>query len=188
MKYFKLLMNMERLDNIICHYENDFGLQQNMLIVGKECREWKNEFELFYNKNEGYLATDYLANDKGWFVVSEKLKNVIDNLNTDIQYFPVRVVEKSTNEILMGYYVANILRVVDALCIEKSKYFTTEIEEIGTIYTVSKYGIYQAKTNNSDVFKLANRQEIPIFVSEKFVNAINDNAISGISLIEIEVQ
>lgn len=188
MRYFKLVMYMERSNDIVCHYENDFGMQQNMLIVGKECFEWKDKFEFFYDKSEGSLATDYLANDKGWFVVSEKLKNVMDELDTDIQYIPVRIVDKKTNELLKGYFIANILRVVDALCLDKSKYFTTEIQRMGTIYTVSKYGIYQAKTNNSDVFKLANRQEIPIFVSEKFAKAITHNGISGISLIEIEVQ
>ena len=40
------------------------------------------------------------------------------------------------------YYIANIIKVVDALCLNKSQYFATEIEEIGTIYTVSKYGKY----------------------------------------------
>lgn len=188
MKYYKLGMDMERSNDIVCHYKNDLGMQQNMLIVGKECLEWNNDFEFYYDKNEGSFASDYLANDKGWFVVSEKLKNIMSEIESDIQYIPVRIVENSTNELLDGYFIANILRVVDALCLEKSKYFTTEIEGIGTIYTVSKYGIYQAKTSNSDIFKLANRQEVPIFVSENFANEIARNGITGISLIEIEVQ
>ena len=188
MKYFKLVMDMERCNDIVCHYKTDLGMQQNMLIVGKECLEWNNDFEFYYDKNEGSFASDYLANDKGWFVVSKKLKNLMSELETDIQYIPVRIVENSTKELLEGYFIANILRVVDALCLEKSKYFATEIEGIGTIYTVSKYGIYEAKTSNSDVFKLANRQEVPIFVSEIFADKIAQNGITGISLIEIEVQ
>jgi len=85
------------------------------------------------------------------------------------------------------YYIANIIKVVDALCLDKSEYFETEIEGIGTIYTVSKYGIYSDKTDSADVFKLSNRQEIPIFVSEKFKDLIQKVNITGISLTEISV-
>lgn len=51
----------------------------------------------------------------------------------------------------------------------------------------SKYGIYADKTDSADVFKLSNRQEIPIFVSEKFKDLIQKVNITGISLTEISV-
>ena len=35
MKYYKLSMDMERENDIICHYQNDYGIQQNALITGK---------------------------------------------------------------------------------------------------------------------------------------------------------
>lgn len=85
-------------------------------------------------------------------------------------------------------YKTNVLRVVDALCLEKSKYFETEISGIGTVYTVSKYGIYSDKTENSDVFKLGNRQQVPLFVSEKFKILMEEESITGITLTEIAVQ
>lgn len=97
MKYYKLSMDMERENDIICHYQNDYGIQQNALNTGKV------------------------------------------------------------------------------------------IEGIGTIYTVSKYCIYAEKTDGADVFKLSNRQEIPIFVSEKFKDLIEKENITGISLTEISV-
>ena len=131
---------------------------------------------------EGHVLTDYLANDKGWFVVSNRLQSILQKLNTEIQYLPVRIVEENSNENLEEYYIANITRVVDALCLEKSLYFETEIPSIGTIYTVSKYCIYDERTENSDIFKLANRQEIPIFVSERFKKIIEEEKITGICL------
>lgn len=73
------------------------------------------------------------------------------------------------------------------ICLEKSRYFETEIEGMGTIYTVSGYGIYADKTDGADVFKLSNRQQIPIFVSEKFKDLIERENITGISLAEISV-
>ena len=67
------------------------------------------------------------------------------------------------------------------------KYFETEIPGIGTVYTVSKYGIYSKKVENSDVFKLANRQQVPLFVSEKFKKLIEEKQMTGIKLTEIDV-
>lgn len=187
MKYYKLSMDMEAETDIVCHYKNDFGILQNTLSVGKVFSDWDDKFEFFYDEKEGYIWTDYLANDKGWFLVSDKLKGVLESLNTSIQFLAVRIIEREKNEVISRYYVANIIMVVDALCLEKSQYFTTEIEGIGTIYTVSKYGIYAEKTNGADVFKLSNRQQIPIFVSEKFKEMIEKNNITGISLTEIAV-
>lgn len=187
MKYYKLTMDMEREDDIVCHYQDDFGLQQNVFNVGKFYDGWDGKFEFYYDKTEGYELTDYLANDKGWFVVSNKLKRILETMNSEIQFLAVHIIEKNSNENLEGYYIANIIRVVDALCLEKSDYFETEISGMGIIYTVSKYGIYAEKTEGSDIFKLSNRQEIPIFVSERFKKSMEEENITGICLREIKV-
>lgn len=187
MKYYKLSMDMERENDIVCHYQNDYGIQQNALNVGKFFEDWDDRFEFFYMKEEGEVWTDYLANDKGWFLVSNRLKTLLETVNTDIQFLGVRIKERNNEEDFRQYYIANIIKVVDALCLDKSQYFSTEIEGIGTIYTVSKYGIYADKTDGADVFKLSNRQQIPIFASEKFKDLIEKENITGISLTEIRV-
>ena len=185
MKYYKLSMDTERDNDIICHCQNDCGIQQNELIVGKVYKKWSDKFEFFYVKEEGDIWTDYLANDKGWFLVSNKLKTILDTVETDIQFLQVNIKEKNSEKKKKKYYIANVIKTVDALCLKKSKYFKTEIEDIGTIYTVSKYGIYADRTEHADVFKLSNGQEIPIFVSEKFKKLIEQEKITGISLTEI---
>lgn len=185
MKYYKLSMDMEKENDIVCHYKDDYGIQQNTLNVGKFFENWDDRFEFFYTKEEGHIWTDYLANDKGWFLVSNRLKILLESVSTDIQFLKVGIKETNTGGDFKQYYIANIIKVVDALCLDKSQYFETEIEGIGTIYTVSKYGIYADKTGGADVFKLSNRQEIPIFVSEKFKNLIEKENITGISLTEI---
>ncbi|MBD5463929.1 MAG: hypothetical protein HDR24_12905 [Lachnospiraceae bacterium] len=187
MKYYKLELDIERENDIVCHYQNDFGIRQNTFIVGKFYEGWDDKFEFFYDKTEGYALTDYVANDKGWFVVSNKLKTILKTMNTSIQFLPVRIIEKGSNELLEGYCIANIIRVVDALCLERSDYFETEISGIGIIYTISRYAVYAEKTEDSDIFKLSNRQEIPIFASERFKERVKEENIIGICMREIEV-
>ena len=61
MKYYKLSMDMERENDIVCHYQNDYGIQQNVFNVGRFYENWDGKFEFYYNKMEGHVLTDYLA-------------------------------------------------------------------------------------------------------------------------------
>lgn len=99
MKYYKLALDMERENDIVCYYQNDFGVRQNTFNVGKFYEGWDDKFEFYYDKTEGYVLTDYVANDRGWFVVSNKLKNILKTMNTSIQFLPVRIIEKGSNEL-----------------------------------------------------------------------------------------
>jgi len=107
-------------------------------------------------------------------------------MNTEIQFLPVEIIEKQ-GETKLNYYIANIIKLVDALCLEKSEYFETEIPGLDTIYTVSKFAVFEEKIQKADIFKLSNRQEIPLFVPECFKDIIEENDITGISLKEIRV-
>ena len=188
MKYYKLSMDMNGENDIICHFDDKFTIPQNALIMGKYFNQWDDKTVIRFSIGEGSVWTDYFANEKGWFLVSEKLKKILESVDTDIQFLKVTVEEYNGLRLSRKYYFANVLRVVDALCLEKSKYFETEISGIGTVYTVSKYGIYSDKTENSDVFKLGNRQQVPLFVSEKFKILMEEESITGITLTEIAVQ
>ena len=90
MKYYKLSMDMERENDIVCHYQNDYGIQQNVFNVGRFYENWDGKFEFYYNKMEGHVLTDYLANDKGWFVVSNRLQSILHCIyctyTTEIKY------------------------------------------------------------------------------------------------------
>lgn len=65
---------------------------------------------------KGNIWTDYLSNDKGWFLVSDKLKKLLESVNTDMQFLKVKVREKNAKYNYKEYYIANIIKVVDVLC------------------------------------------------------------------------
>lgn len=186
MKFYKLGMDMSRCDDILAHCGGNDSIYLLEMIIGKRYASWDGSFYFTFDSNEGHIPSDYLANDKGWFVVSPKLKALLEQLHTEIQFLPIEVVEQSGRGTYQ-YFVANVLKLVDALCLERSEYFTLELPEEGPVYSVIKYAIYQDKTDGADVFKLANRQEIPLFVSERFKQAIEEQGITGIALHEIRV-
>lgn len=187
MKYYKMMTDVTNDRDIICYLSVDYEIEQYELQIGKPFDNSNRNIIFYYKSDEGDFFTDYLSNDMGWFLVSEKLKNILNNLDIDIQYFEVDIFEKKESVSKCKYYIANILTVVDALCLEESTYFETELDENEIIYSISRYAVYGEKLKNIDIFKLSNGQEIPIFVSEKFKKIIEDNKLTGLDFMEIEV-
>lgn len=188
MRYYKLSMDMEREKDIILHCKNRERFESYAFKDGEYYRNENEIIELFFDEKEGNIWTDYLANDEGWFIVSEKLRQILQGLNAEIQFIDIIIFDNEGVAVEEKYYIANIVKVVDALCLNKSVYFETYIEGRGTIYTVSKYGIYEDKTDGADIFKLDNWQQVPIFVSETFKKTIELNNCTGMSFREIAVE
>ncbi|WP_082705899.1 AHH domain-containing protein [Aneurinibacillus sp. XH2] len=173
-------------DDIMCYCEETYGIEQYQLKEGKLFKSWNERITFYYDPNEGERQTDYLANNLGWFVVSSKLKRVLDSLEKgNIQYFPVRIIDKCTNEPLEGYFVANIINVVDALCLEHSKDSVFELDG-EKIYSVQKYALTKENVAGNHIIKLKG-DEIPVFVSEKFREEIEKNGIIGCDFQEVKV-
>ncbi|AQY50464.1 hypothetical protein PWEIH_00410 [Listeria weihenstephanensis FSL R9-0317] len=187
MRYYKLLMDSSGDNDIVCHYENDYGIQQYDLKMGKKFDGWNEDFEFYYDVTEGEQATDYLANDMGWLVVSGKLKKVMEDLGVQAEFFAVNIREKTTSTRLNNYYVANIIETVDALCLTESEYFETVTKKAGTVYTIQKYAVYGDRLVEKNIFKLPNRQEIPVFVSAVFKEIVEKQRLTGMEFLEIRV-
>jgi len=179
MKYYKLIMDDSKKDDIICHSSLPFNIDSNIFQRGEIYTDLNARFEFYYDVKEGSRFTDYLANDNGWLLVSERLRDALMKLNTDIQFFPALIKEKKENGASALYFIANVIRVVDAICLEHSNYFETDLPGIGTIPTISKYAIYHEKTHNSDMFKLKKWQNTPIFVSERFYQIVEIEKLTG---------
>ncbi|SFL18190.1 hypothetical protein SAMN05216390_11332 [Lachnospiraceae bacterium KH1T2] len=188
MKYYKLMLDMSGKRDVIFHYEDDYGIGQNELNKGVYYEKWDDRFCFYFDENEGDIWTDFIANDKGWLIVSEKLKFILERAKTSIQFIKLNVKDYKGRRVNKKYYIANIIKKVDALCLDKSEYFTTYIKGIGEIYTVSKYGVYEEKVEQNDIFKLKENNQVPIFISDKLKKAMENNGVTGFDLVEINVK
>ncbi len=188
MKYYKLSIDMTRENDVIFHCLNDYGVKQNDLIKGELFEDKEICFQFYYDEKEGDIWTDFIANDKGWFIVSDRVRILLENCNSDIQFLDTVITKKNGEREEKKYFITNVVKVVDALCLDKSDYFETNIKGIGVIYTVSKYGIYRDRTDNADIFKLGNRQQIPTFISERLKDMFEKNEVTGIVFAEINVE
>ncbi|MBS3682285.1 maleate cis-trans isomerase [Ornithinibacillus massiliensis] len=186
MKYYKLLLDDSNDNDVVCHCENTHGFEQYHLKEGKFIDNWNEDITFYFNPMDGNRFTDYLANNLGWFIVSERLKELINTLGGNVQYLPVNVVDIESKSSIdkADYFVANVLDVVDALNLENSEYSVIDLDG-EKIYTVRKYAVSNSIINNKNIFKLKG-DEIPLFASETLKQSVEENNISGCDFLEIK--
>ena len=110
MRYYKLIYDYEQDDNYAnCDVASIGNMDEYITISGKEIKQWgRVVFE--YDSTEGNVLTDYLANPHRWFVVSENFCNKTQKiLENQVQFLPVKVIDRFSGIEVDSYFVANIV-------------------------------------------------------------------------------
>lgn len=188
MRYFYLIYDYENdEDAIVCESDELYDINRYDIEKGTYINTWNDRITMFFNPKEGNKTTDFLGNDLGWLIVSEKLKSILEfNEIKGIQFLSIKIKNILSNTILSNYYVANIYNLVDALELEKSDYNRFKLDEDEEIISVSKHAIKGNLIKNIDIFRLQG-DSFPIFVSEKIVQLIAENKITGFYFNEVLV-
>lgn len=186
MEYFKMLYDYDNDTNAICCESDElYELDRYDVEKGIFINNWDNRITFYYNPQEGDKETDYLGNDLGWLIISERLKLILENNKiTGIQYLPIMIKNKLSSKKLNNYYVANICNLVDALDLEKSVYSILELDENEKIFSYKVHALMEEKLKGLDIFKLK-EDNVPKFVSKKIVNLIKENDITGFDFNEV---
>ena len=187
MRYYKLIYDFENDDDYIgCTASDTVNLNQYIVCEGNKIEIWNDEITFDFNPDEGKVATDYLGNSYGWLIFSGNFINETNNLiNESIQYLPITIRDKKNNTKLLGYHVANVYKVIDALDLENSKYDLFELDD-EKILSVEKYALKKEVIEGYNIFKLEN-DTIPTFISEDLKNKIEENNLTGFQFLEVKV-
>lgn len=191
MKFYKLVTlrdEKNESENIFCNSKKIYNIDRYDVLKGKKINNWNKNITLFYDSEKGNILTDYLENVLGWFVVSTKLKNIIEELDKNaVQFLPINIESLNGDNKLNGYYVANILQVIDAVNWELSDYREAYVKKKNiTIKYVRKYVFNREAIKDAHIFKIPNKVT-PIFVSQRFRNVIENNKITKCQFREIKV-
>jgi len=93
MKYYKLLYDYEHEDNSIFLEidEKTLSFDRYEVEKGIEFCDWNVDIKVNYDNGNKRVITDYVPNDLGWFIVTDKLKSIIESMkNNKVQYLPIR--------------------------------------------------------------------------------------------------
>jgi len=78
------------------------------------------------------------------------------------------------------YHALNVLTVLDCLDLENSEYNTVPDGEGGEIIMfIRKYALKKDVIEGIDLFKIRERKETFIYVSQNFVDRVNEHGLTG---------
>jgi hypothetical protein len=145
------------------------------------------EKQIYCNETEGKnVYTDYIANNLAWFVVSERLKDMLLEFNIgDTEFIPLL---KENTEKIIGY-LANIINTVDAIDLSKSLYKKMTYHREGkeeTYNSIIKYALIEKEIGERDLFRL-DGYNTSIFISERLKNAMNKAKMTGCDFQKVKV-
>lgn len=187
MRYFKLVYDFENDDDyVIVKSSNKAEDYDSKIVKGEVIENWDKDIKFEYNVEDGKILSDYLASDNGWVIVSKKFRDVMKEIGgEDIQYLDINIMNSKTKEEDNTYKVVNVTKHLEALDLENSVYDFFELDD-EKILSVEKYALKQDVIKNYNIFKL-NDETIPVFVSEKVKDIVEENSLIGFQFLEVKV-
>lgn len=169
-----------------CDFCSKLEIDEYSVSCGTICNEWDG-MEFKYNSDKGEVFSDYLANIFRWLIVSKRFRKLIQEIVMDkaIQYLPTKIIDVISKNETTEYEIANLLDIVDGLDLKHSKYDVFELDD-EKIISVEKYALKKEKIDGHNIFRLKN-DTVPVFVSEKVKNIIEDNALTGFAFLEVDI-
>lgn len=183
MKYYELLFDRNDENLIFCDEDDIGSMDRYDVEQGKALEKW-NEEVTFYYSEEGRVS-DYLNNVLDWPIISSRIKALLEKQQVQgIQLLPVKIKKKNSKEELKGYFVLNICNLIDALDMEKSDYYKSDIppHEIVVMQSILK----EEKIKEIDIFRVKHSKFV-IYISQRLKKAMRKEKITGMDFAEVEV-
>lgn len=105
-------------------------------------------------------------------------------LNENIQCLGIKIINETTNEENNTYKILNVTKHLDALDLDNSVYDIFQFGE-DRVLSIEKYALKKTIIESNNIFKLDN-ETIPVFVSEKFKQVVEENNLIGFQFIEVK--
>ncbi|WP_299460869.1 DUF1629 domain-containing protein [uncultured Microscilla sp.] len=144
-------------------------------------------------KNKKGVKADALVGASTFLVISERFKTLFENFQDDIQFIefiPLRLENLKSNEKSEKYYLLNILNNIECFDWEKSSYtrYPKDIfpDQQHLIRKVDKLVIDHKPIKERNIFRVAEKP-IPIYISQKLKDAIEEADLTGVEFHEVEV-
>lgn len=117
MKYFKLIYDFENdNDYVLVKSSDNDDKYDKEIFKGEFIGNWEKDIKFEYNDDEGQVFSDYLASDNGWFIVSKKFCDVMQEvIEEDVQYLDINIMNINTKEENNTYKVLNVTKHLKAL-------------------------------------------------------------------------
>lgn len=154
---------------IICVEKDDQGVDVYQFNKGKWIEDWPEDVTFYV---EGSHPEDYLVGGLQWKIVSERVRQVVKEWcdADEVQFLPVKVLHKETMEEIRLYWALNVVKVIEALDWERTRWLHPEKKEEDEhpILDIVKPALRWEFLEGVDLFRLKVKDDIgSLFISPR---------------------
>jgi len=184
--YWRLAFNNRETARVIsrCDYDED-SCDALLFRRGKRVSsEMLTQFQFCLQAGKGPI-TDHVANPLGWIIWSQRLvDHLFPMIKECVELKPITLgVEKSTTKV-EGYFVVNVIRVVDCIIESMS---TPRIDEDNKQHGYIDYCVDEARTAGANIFKYTDSTgyvDYGVTCSNQLAQSLAGKGFRGIALIK----
>lgn len=163
------------------------GLDRFCLYKGKWIQDWPEGVTFWFT--EGEHPQDYMMGGAYWPLVSERVRLVFEQHQIGgVQFLPVRVFRKKTNNEVGKYWALHVVQEVEALDWTHTIWTTLDIKKIEEhpLLSILLPALIWEKVKDVDIFRLKVREKagFQAFVSAKLKTFLEEaGATSGFAFL-----
>jgi|YNPBryBLVA2012_1023415.scaffolds.fasta_scaffold10690_4 hypothetical protein len=188
--YYKLWMDDSDPHAMISQEEDLKGIDRWIIYQGIWIKQWPPGVTFYV---EGEHPKDYLFSAlHGWMLVSERVRQALERCGVaGVQFLPVRVMHKATGAEIGSYSALNVVRVVEALDWERTRWLTSDRKVVDDhpILAIVRVALRREAVSGVDIFRLRLKQDVgEIFISPRVKQCLERaGATSGFRFMPVPV-
>lgn len=182
-KFYAVSIDDSDPDALSSPQKDTRGLDKFCLYTGKWIEDWPADVTFWFT--EGDHAQDYMLGGAYWPLVSERVRQVFERHKiVGVQFLPVRVFRKKTNDEVGKYWALNVIQEVEALDWDHTIWTTLDTKKIEEhpLLSILLPALIWEKVKDKDIFRLKVRgkSSSEILISERLKKYLEDaGATSG---------
>ena len=161
------------------------GFDYLSLISGRRFKpKWPAKLVLYLNGGDGPIA-DYIGNAPGFCIMSARMLAAVKPLVEGMcEVFEAPLVDGNDERLLRGFYIVNVLNVID--CVDLNKSLVSR-DQNGRVRHLNHPSLdYSKIPESSHLFRVLGPDRYPdsrLFVSDVFAQELSGKGFTGIGFI-----
>lgn len=186
MNYFVIKEDYDRTNVHVSDIPAGLTRKYQLLKGVSRRHDWPDDLALRFTKNrpEGMNLTDWVGNQFGWLIVSDRFKRLLEESGApDVEYLPVKMTNHKGRIAAADYWIVNMLSLTEAVDRSRSV-FDVDAADEDLIFSFDKLVLRDdVIASGPAFFRLKERPRL-VLVRQDLAERIRQERLTGLLLVE----
>ncbi|WP_020408544.1 imm11 family protein [Hahella ganghwensis] len=157
------------------------------LTDGVASKDWFPEGVVFdLDPNEGIKLADSIPNTSHLKVISERMKDLLEQYSSEFEFFPVAIRNAKGKLVKKSYFLANLLKSIPGIDMQQSKVRTSALDP-SQVNNIDKLVLNAAATKSgSSIFRLTEYPYLYVVTKELALDIRKAHGCDGLRFIPVK--